>query len=322
MSANPFLIDLLSKEGCVGDYEDWERDKGFIKESLTLYNFPTGPDQANELTSSIFYAGNVAASHMQKRGFETMFVNGGEIELTVRNRTCKVTAGDIIHFGSYNPHRMHFVKQTPWVGFFNRMHVSKPMVDKELLSANCPEFNDAYLTEVYRESYDVFHLEPMSTEILCPKETFPEVKTPEFEHERHEIEGDTMRLKIGRWESDGLFEIWEHNLRKGFYAKSAIPNVKENLFYVKSGRVGVRVFKYEFEATAENVIHIPPYGMYELEVLEDAVVFDVTGNSLLQGYISDVNYFKRCENEVLKDEARMAELRKKYNVYITEYGMK
>jgi hypothetical protein len=54
--------------------------------------------------------------------------------------------------------------------------------------------------------------------VKAPKSEIYEIRPPEFAFATFTFDGVTMRQKIGRWETDGMYEIWELQMEDGFYS--------------------------------------------------------------------------------------------------------
>jgi quercetin dioxygenase-like cupin family protein len=315
----PYLINLNDPSDCLGKFVDEDRDRNFTKEHLTLLLTITGPEEIHEVTRSVFYKNNEISNHMQRFGFETMFVRGGEIEVTVRGKKCRVTDGDILHFGCYNAHRMVWLEDTPWLGFFHNMNICQPMADKMLVNENYPDMTEAEIAEIYRESYDCCYLAPpIAAEV--PKSEVSEVRTPEFAFATFTFDGLEMRQKVGRWETDGMYEIWEFNMEDGFRAGCGEPNPKNCIYYVKEGNVRFRVFNKEFVAPKDSIVHIPPYATHSFQSDGKSVMYDTYSSTMYFDLISEWKSYEANEPEKLQDKAFIDSLKKKYNCCITEWG--
>jgi quercetin dioxygenase-like cupin family protein len=315
------MINLHDPDDCLAKYVDMDRDRNFIKERMDLLVEVLGPEEPHEVTRSVFYAGDEMQCHIAIRGFETMFVGDGEIEVTVRGRKCRVGKGDILHFGSYNAHRMRWLKDTPWVGFFHKMNISQPTADKMLLSENCPDMKDSDLDEIFRESYDCYYLaEPVAVEV--PKSEIAEIRAPEFAFATFALDGVTMLQKIGRWETDGMYEIWELHMEDGFYVESSKPNPKACIYYVTEGNVRFRVFDNEFVAPRDSIVHLPPYAIHSFQSAGKSVMFDMTGSTMSFDLLSEWKSYEAYAPEKLKDREFVASLKKKYQCYVDGWGRK
>lgn len=321
MMKHPYLINLNDPEDVIAHYIDCDRDAGFVKERMDLLVENLDYDNTHELTRSVFYPTNVMENHVAKRGCETMIVLGGEIELVSRGRRCHVTKGDIMHFGAFSSHRMHWLKETPWIGYFNKMNITRPAKDKDLLSRNCPEMTDEELADIFGESYDLYYLaEPVAVD--TPKSEIETVRTPDFAFATFDIGGAILRQKVGRWETEGEFELWDVHMEPGFYASSPKPCPRPCIFYVTEGNVKFKVFNEEFEAPADSIVHLPPYAVFSFEALKKSKMYDYSIGCMLYDYLSEIKSYRVNNPEKLKDEAFVKALQKKWGCYITEYGMK
>ena len=317
----PYLINLNDLNDYVKKYVDEQRDQHFIKEHLYLLLTITGPEEIHEFASSVFYKGNENHYHMQRYGYETMFVRGGAMDVTVRGRTCRVTEGDILHFGCYNAHRMVWLEDTPWLGFFHNMNICQPLEDKMLLNENRPDLTEADIDVLYWESYGVAYM-PKPVTVNVPKSEVSEVRTPEFAFATFTFDGLEMRQKIGRWETDGMYEIWEFNMEDGFRAGCDKPNPKNCIYYVKEGNVRFKVFNKEFVAPKDSIVHIPSYATHSFQSDGKSVMYDTYSSTMYFDLISEWKSYEANAPEKLKDKAFIDSLKKKYNCYITEWGSK
>ena len=317
----PYLIDLNDPNDCICKYVDFDRDRNFTKEHLDLLLTITGPNEIHEVTKSVFYKSNEISNHMQQSGFETMFVRDGDIEVTVRGRKCRVTAGDIMHFGCYNAHRMVWLEDTPWVGFFHNMNIHQPVADKMLVNENYPDLTEAEIAEIYRESYDCYYLaNPIADNV--PKLEIQEIRPPEFAFATFTFDGVEMRQKIGRWETNGIYEIWEFNMEDGFRIDSGKPNPKASIYYVTEGSVHFKVFNNEFIAPKDSVVHIPAYATHSFQSTGKSVMYDTYSSTMYYDLICEWKSYEAYAPEKLEDKEFVESLKKKYNCYITEYNNK
>ena len=317
---HPFLVNLLDPEDCISTHEDFDRGRSFLKERLRLILAPVGPDENNEVTDSLFFEGNEASHHTHTRGYETFFVGDGEIELTVRGRKCHVTNGDIIHLGPWNAHRMKWLKDTPWRGVFHQINITQAMVDKMLVSDNCADLcDDDYLLKLYRETSKSIK-KPAPVAVETPKSEITEVRTPEFAHATYQFDGVSLRLKVGRWETGGVKEIWEINMEDGFYVKWGNPNPLSYIYYVTEGSVKFSVYNNEFIAPHDSIVRIPSYAIHSFQSLGKSVMYDISGETMTLELLLDYTSYQTYEPELLKDKGFLSELAGKYKCFITEWG--
>lgn len=316
---HPYMINLKDPDDCIGKYVDMDRDADFVKERMDLLLEILGPGETCEVTRSVFYKDNEAHCHMAKRGFETFVVGEGEFEVTVRGRRCRVSKGDILHFGSFNAHRMKWLKDTPWIGLFHNMNISQPTKDKMLLSEKCPEMNDKELADVFSASYDLYDLAPPVTTDVQKTEIY-EVRPKGFAFAEFEYDGVALRQKVGRWETDGIYEIWEYDMEDGFLAGNSRPDPNPCVYYVTGGSVRFKVFDDEFIAPEESIVHIPPYGIHSFRSEGKSSLLSLKGGAMLFDLISEWKSYEANDPEKLKDAVFVGELKKKYNCYITDWG--
>ena len=318
---HPYLINLLDPEDCISVHEEIERSSGFMKERLRLILAPVGPDENHEITDSIFFKDNKAGYHIHTRGYETFFIGDGEIELAVRDKKCRITNGDIIHFGPWNGHSMKWLKDTHWRGVFHQANITQATINKMLVSNNCPDLgDDAYYQQLYYATSQKIS-KPFSVSVEVPKSEIPEVRTPDFALATFKFDGITLRMKVGRWETGGIKEIWEINLEDGFFVKWGNPNPLSYIYYVTEGRVRFKVFNDEFTAPHDSIVHIPNYAIHSFQSEGKSVMYDISGEAMTHEFLEDYTSYKTFEPEKLKDREFLFDLAKKYKCYFTEWGI-
>ena len=73
-----------------------------------------------------------------------------------------------------------------------------------------------------------------------------------------EIDGMKLNLKGGRWETDGVKEIWELLPEKGLQIEWNYPYAGNDVYLVMEGAVHVKADGHDFTARKRDVINIPP----------------------------------------------------------------
>jgi len=90
--------------------------------------------------------------------------------------------------------------------------------------------------------------------------------------------------------------------------------------YVQSGRIKFKVYEEEFVATRDCLVKLPKYAPRSLEVLEDASMYDVGGQTYWYLYLCDLFSMMKHAPERADDPEEMAKIKKKYNCLIKSVG--
>lgn len=323
MKKNPYLTDLNDPDDCIEKFVDFDRDAGFIKERMNLIVEILEPKGTHELTYSTFYKGDYAGYHMAKFGCESMIVGPGEMEVIVRGKKTLVHEGDVMHFGVYNEHEMYWTQDTPWVGFFHNMNICAPARNKKWAADHNPEMNDKDFADVFSATYDSIGLEgAMSIAPEVDKSEIAEIRDKDFALDSFEREGLLAEQKIGRWETEGMYEYWRLTMKKGFFAESSKLNPRGNVYYIQKGSVHFKIYDEEFDAFSNNIVFIPEYSKYRFTVNEDdSVMYDMYNSCLTHNLVNELNTVKALYPEKLKDKDYVESLKEKYCCYITASGV-
>ena len=134
-----------------------------------------------------------------------------------------------------------------------------------------------------------------------------------------------MHLKIAKYETAGVKEVWELFMKPGFYCEWDSFRPEYRVFYVTGGKLKCWVKTsatetLEFEAEKENIIFIPPYNPFGFEVVEDAQVYDMDCGARLQDLCEEVEANMAENNGKFPDKATLLEKCKAYDCYITDVG--
>ena len=180
-------------------------------------------------------------------------------------------------------------------------------------------YDDPNFRTLYRQAHHNFTREkPVPVDV--PRENVRELRAPGFSFSTYHLNGATLRLVVGRWECNGVKEVWEAEVEKGFKVHWDYPNPNDELYYVCSGRVKCNVLGEEFEAGPDCLIHIPPYTTHRFEALEDSRVYDCGCAARLLDLMEDLTSLNTYQPDKMADPAFVSEYMRQYNCWVTYCG--
>jgi hypothetical protein len=175
----------------------------------------------------------------------------------------------------------------------------------EFKKANAARDKSAWFDYIIPECRDV------------PQEQIPCLRPYEFALAEYSFEGITLKLKVGRWETAGLKEVWQLRLSKGYKLSWEEIHPFVHLYDVYSGSVRVSLEGMEpFTAKARDLLHIPKYLAGSVEALEDTVLLDMGCQGYLTRFMDEINIYKQREPKKLKDRAFVKEIMQKNDYHV------
>lgn len=303
--------------------EDWLRHWDEGTQVVNDFIFPQGPYEKNEMSDTIYHEGATVGYHQHQKGYETFQIAKGSVECTIRGKRFVAHAGDIIHLVPYTSHGFRFLEEgTIWRELFQEINMSQGIMDKNTISQNYPHFReDAEFMDMYRgEHKSLTRLAPVPVDV--DKHTMHEVRTPEFAYSEYSGEGYNIKLKIGKWETNGVKEIWQASVKKGLEVRYDYPHANWELYYVMQGALEVTVLGETFVAGPDCLVHIPPFHAHSIKVLEDTELLDYGGETDLLALMEDLDSLRAFEPEKLQDPEFMTKFYRKYRCYVTDCHMR
>lgn len=235
---------------------------------------PYGPLLQNEISDTVYEDPDCAICyHEHTKGSETFLVKRGHVEVTSLGKRTTVTCGDLIHTPAFTPHCFHWIEP----GTMQREMFQETLMNEDMMAnarhrVTHPETFDMMMNGKGNESlfYDYV---PVTKEV--PKDQLPLVRPFDKGIVEYNFEGCTMRLKVGRWETRGLKEVWQFILKPGFEL-SCNENISYySLFDIHEGKVKVEIDGVDsFIANKWDMLHIPTHLSYRIKALEETVLFD------------------------------------------------
>ena len=313
---HPYLIRLDAQEDWLAWRKDRNLDGQMIEEAHDIL-LPEGPNMMYELNDSYWYG--KANYHEHSTGWETFFIWDGKLDVTIRGKTALAESGDLICLPPWIPHKMDNANEpmTVWNGLFHGMGLIAGQKKWSMIQKTNPEMMDdpAIRANYMGNKNNIIRENPVYS-VRVPKEQIPEIRTYERPLALYEMPGVSMRQYTGRWENDGLSEVWMIEMKKGLQVQYGryVPNV--DLFYVFEGEVKFEVAGEEFVAGPHCIVKIPHYAPRRFEALTDAKMFDAGGATHWNDFLEDMRSLKYLSPEKYADEEYVKGVCKRHECYL------
>ena len=320
---NEFLIRMEVPEDCVR-----VSDKEGIY--YRMFHDPVTGLQKNELDCMQFHepSTRMVNYHEHSTGNETFFISQGKFLCNCMGRGFTMGPGDILHIQPWMGHS--FIPIEPesrlnimFMGIDQQYALTQPRMR---IQAKFPGmFEDPDFQDLFRKANGGVGVRTVPVQIDFPKEQVQQLRPAGYALREHEYEGIKMHLKIAKYETDGVKEVWELFMKPGFYCEWGKMRPEYRVFYVTGGKLKCWVKTsatetLEFEAEKENIIFIPPYNPFGFEVLEDAQVYDMDCGARLQDLCEEIEADMAENGGKFPDKATLLEKCKVFDCYITDVG--
>lgn len=326
--ASEFLFDLKDPKKSWRGVAHSYFPNGEVSSTVGSIVDPEGPHLLYWMLDTVMHkvpaeidVDKVHMPHYHKAGYETFFVDSGSVYIFINGQKALAKKGDIVHLQAGQAHGMGFVEEVKWRGTYHDYVVPKEVGEVGNIARHMPELADDPELKALNPGMDNIKLEPfVFTEV--PAEQCLAIKNPSRPWAQYELPGVTMKVIVERWENGGVKEMCCAVMQPGFTAEWVkFPKLRE-LLYVRRGKVKFKVMNDEFIADDECVVNIPKFAPHSLEVLEEAEVYDLGGQTYWSLFLQ--NYASIRAN----DPARFAkpevieELKAKFDCPIKSIGMK
>jgi quercetin dioxygenase-like cupin family protein len=313
MAKSRYLIRMTEKD-------DWIRSYDEGTQVVNDFILPIGHWEKNEMSDTIYHQGTEVPYHEHRKGFETFFVPRGKVECFVRGKHFFIGSGDILHLTPYTAHGFKFLEEgTIWRELFQEINMSQGIMNKNIVKNNYGGlYDNPDFIKSYRAAHNSITREPIKSWEDVDKKDMHEVRTRDFAYSTYRFDGITLRLKVGRWECNGIKELWHAVMDKGFTLEYADPYPEWELYYIAGGKIKFQILEEEFVASSDCLVHIPPYHRHEIEVLEDgSEMYDMGCAPLILSMLEDIASLKEAGPEKLTDAAFMKDFMHRYGCYLT-----
>jgi len=265
--------------------------------------------------------------HEHDQGTETFFVSQGRFLCNCMGRGFIMQAGDILHIQPWMGHG--FIPIEPE----SRLNILFMGIEQQVITQNWKRLLDNY-PGVYEDLRSKMKFREYSggaaNRNLPVSDEFPPDQVQQLRPagsclREHEFEGIKLCLKVARYETEGVKEIWDLHMKPGFFCKWDDFLPEHRMFYVKSGKIRCYVQTtntdvLEFDAVEENIILIPPYTPFWFEIVEEARMFDMDCSAHLQDLCEEIGTLLNNDPEKANDKAAIMSLCKKYFLNCTDFG--
>jgi len=284
------------------------------------YIVPYGPNGINEACEANYYVGNRVPYHEHGSGFETFLVDGGAIEVMTLSKKAVARKGDIVHIMPFMQHSIHTLEDNSiWRAFHQGLWLIDMAINERALrdrhwdTALSPELKKD--SDMRHDSTWFDYLYPECADV--PASDIPNLRPYDFALADYAFEGVSLKLKVGRWETYGVKEVWQLRLSPGYHLSWGEVHPFTHLYDVFSGSVRVTLEGMEpFTACARDLIHIPKFLAGRIEALEETVLLDAGCQGFLTRLLEELNACKIKTPAKLKDTAyiREAMIKNDYHV--------
>lgn len=264
---------------------------------------PYGPMLQNELSDTVYEdEGCSICYHEHSKGTETFLVDHGTVEVTSCGKRAYATEGDIIHTATFTPHAFNWMHAgTTQREMFQETLMNEDMMANARHRVHHPDTFDMMMNGKGNES--VFHqYTPVTVEV--EKEQLPLIRPYNGGIAQFQFPGCLLRMKVGRWETKGLKEIWQLCMEPGFEIRCNEFNPYYSLYIVQEGSLDVRIDGMDrFVANQRDILHIPNHLAYELKAREPVVLFDFNCEGYLYRAMEEIYAVMVNEPERLNEAA-------------------
>lgn len=308
------------------DPADWKCHYNEGDEVVNDFVLPRGYEM-KEFSDTVYHAGTVVPYHQHFKGYETFEIAQGRMDCVVDGKRFIGEAGDIIHLPPYTSHSFIWLEEdTIWRELFHDINMAGGINEKNMVNTYYASFKeDPDFMEMYRAGKS-FAREAVNHDDLPlydHKDVF-QVRTPEFAWKTYEGEGFSLKLKVEKFETGGVKEIWYADCKKGLTVEYKYPHKGFELLYVKSGKLELTIDHEHghpepqtFIVEGSSVIDIPPYHTYTIKILEDTAIYNYGGEADLKAYLEDSATKLRADAHCFDNEEDKLKFQRRYGVYAT-----
>ncbi len=325
-----YLIDMNKEEDALVWRWGSKPDRIGWNGKFTPAFFPDGRDEIGESVMSatsiephfhnkfheIFY-------HEHLDGEETFFVTDGDYECITLGEKMVIHPGDIIHVQPWMGHgfrplskycRMLIMFQSKDMRFAleRRKYLNEHHADV----AATPEFKKQQMADQHDQLRDgsyYYDTAPTTT-------TSPAYRRFGQGIRSHEFPGIKLNLMIARYETHGIKEVWEYEMKKGVRIENDAVRYDHRLFWCREGEIKFNIDGEEFTAKPNCLIYVPPYHTFTLETETDADLADLSCPYELQDLLEELRLIQCQYPEKLKDDAVMNELFERFKADRVKYS--
>lgn len=290
-----------------------------------VQNLPEGKNCLNEFGAAWWYSGAQMDYHDHQWGYKALMVTSGKVEAYFNHQRCMLEPGDLCFI---KPHVAHaFINQetekdqgVTWMELYDGMRMYYGMEAGVKLEKNYPGLkqDDAYQTRQMNTLGTFYCQEPPKAD-LADKREVPWVRPPESAIRTFENKAGKFMLKIGRWEYDGLKEVWEMRPNKGLRLDFKIPFADYPLYYVLEGKMIVECNGETYVGEKADFLHIPPWRQFSISFPEEgARILVCNEQSELFQILETLKSMAKTAPDDLQDwDDKVVPVLRRYNNWLT-----
>lgn len=276
---------------------------------------PYGPYQQNEMSDTVYKdPDSCIGYHEHTKGVETFLVDGGRVEIISCGKSAIATKGDMVQVPTGVPHKFRWIDAgTVWREMYQETQMNEDMMalwrHRDFHMDTFDESMNGKGNESYWCTFD-----PVTVEV--PKEAHPLIRPYHAGIQSFQWPGCRLHLKVGRWETKNVKEIWEIEMDQGFQIRWSEMNPYYSLFIVQEGPVEVRLDgEGTFVANTRDILHIPNHIAGEITAKDGkAVLLDYNCEGYLYRAMEELYAMQQQDPRRLEAEAE--EILARHSFYV------
>jgi Uncharacterized conserved protein, contains double-stranded beta-helix domain len=290
-----------------------------------VQNMPEGKDRLNEFGTVWWYTGSPMDYHDHQWGYETFMVTSGSVDTYFNHKRCMMDEGDLFFIKPQVAHAFINIetvkdKGITWLELYDDIRMYYGIEVEVKLGRNYPELHDdtEWQTRLMHTLGDLYRKELPKVDFVDKNEV-PWVRPSEFSIRTFENAAGKFMLKVGRWEYDGIKEIWEMRPNKGLELDFNIPFADYPLYYVMDGKMIVECEGETYVGEKEDFLHIPPWRQFKISFPEEgARILVCNEQSKLLQIFETLESMKKEDNEAVSGlNEKVTDVLRKHNNWLT-----
>ncbi len=319
MAKNPYLVRIAHPEDAI------ECHKGELME-VRDFLYPVNPGVKNEITCMMFSQPGEKLDvgyHQHGNGLEVFIPTSGKIEIVAQGQQTYMVPGDLFVIQPFMSHSFRaMIPHSHFMCMFQNFDMIQSVEKRAYIMKNFPGLYgvDPEFTEYYDKDTKGKMNRKVPDPVPTPREKVFCLRRQGVGIFEYHYEGLDLYLKVGRWETEGMTEYWELDMKKGLSLAWEALRKEWRLFYVFKGCVDVDVHGEKFTVDEPALVRIPPFHPFSLSASEDSVVFDLDCPALLHTLLEELG--DPAKKRLPEDPAERDALLHKFNCYLTKYEYK
>lgn len=289
-----------------------------------VQNLPEGKNRLNEFGTVWWYTGSPMDYHDHQWGYETFMVTSGKVDSYFDHQRCMMEEGDLFFI---KPHLVHaFInletekdRGITWLELYDDIRMYYGIEVEVKLERNYPQLheNGEFQNRLMNTLGDLYRKELPKVDFV-DKSQVHWVRPADFAMRTFENEAGKFMLKIGRWEYDGIKEVWEMRPKKGLRLDFGTPFADYPLYYVIEGKMTVECEGETYEGEKGDFLHIPPWRQFSIRFPEEnSRILVCNEQSQLLPIFETLESIEKISPNTLKNWEEIVPILRKYNNWLT-----